>query len=287
MKVIMLCLIFTSGLSKMDAQQIISLPYEKPSDFEWVGEEKDYHSEHWNTRVITNVSKPSLIVYRPDDKINSGVGVVVAPGGGMYAHSIDSEGNWVADWLVKKGITVFVLMYRLVPFVGDAVSAFGDPNENAEIKAKAILPYAINDGLEAIKYIREHNDIYNIDKNKLGFLGFSAGGAITVGLTLKAKPDEMPNFIVPVYPWLSIVDNFNPEIIVVPPMLVICASDDQLGLASYSIKLYQNWIEKGNSAALHMYSKGGHGFGMRTQNLATDNWIHRFYEWLIDEGFVK
>jgi len=284
---ILCCLIFIQiNCVIMQAQQVINLPFETPANIFWTGEENDYHSEDWNTRVITNVSKPSMIVYEPSEDMKNGVGVIVGPGGGMYAHSIESEGEWVADWLVKKGVTVFVLKYRLVPYQGDAVKAFGDPKENTIQRAKSMLPYAVADGLSAVDYVRAHADEFKLDINKVGFMGFSAGGAVTMGVTQKAESGTMPNFIVPVYPWMTIVDPLDiPEN--APPMLVVCASDDPLGLAPLSVDLYNKWLVQNKSVALHMYAKGGHGFGMRTQNLATDNWIERFYEWLIDEGFLK
>ncbi|MGI9547559.1 MAG: alpha/beta hydrolase, partial [Flavobacteriaceae bacterium] len=72
----------------------------------------------------------------------------------------------------------------------------------------------------------------------------------------------------------------------VPPMLVICASDDPLLLGPDSVTLYSNWIAEGGLAELHMYAKGGHGFGMERQGLPSDKWIERFYEWLVAEEIV-
>ena len=270
----------------MEAQQIIKLPYDNTEEIKWIGDEEDYHSTDWDTRVITNVSQPTMIVYKPRKEINTGVSIIIGPGGGMYAHSIDSEGNWVAKWLVKKGVTVFVLKYRLVPYNGDAAKAFNDSNENIIKKAKSLLNFAVADGLEAVNYVRNHSYELEINKNKIGFMGFSAGAAVALGVAFKADKIQMPSFIVPVYAWMTIMDDYSvPEN--APPMLVVCASDDPLGLAPMSIDLYSNWLSAGKSSALHMYSKGGHGFGLRTQNLASDKWIDRCYEWMIDEGFLE
>lgn len=269
----------------MNTQEIIKLNYDDPNEFEWSGGENDYYSEDWATQVVTNVSEPTMIVYRPQDEINTGVSIIIGPGGGLYAHSINTEGKWVAEWLVQKGITVFVLKYRLVPYDGDAVKAFGDPQENAVAKAKSFLPFSTADGLVAVSYVRENAAKFNIDTDKIGFMGFSAGAAVALDVTFTADKNQMPDFIVPVYPWLTIISDYKiPEN--APPMLVVCASDDPLGLAVMSVDLYEKWLSSGISSAIHIYSKGGHGFGMRTQNLASDNWIDRCYEWMIDEMII-
>lgn len=97
------------------AQEIVPLPYESPAHIHWANAEKQYYSELWKTEVITNVSAPSLIVFKADEKLANGTSVIIAPGGGLYAHSINSEGYDVARWLNTKGITAFVLKYRLAP----------------------------------------------------------------------------------------------------------------------------------------------------------------------------
>ena len=284
-KTVLLILLSTMSLHFATAQEIISLPYEKTSQTNWVGDEKTYFSKQWNTQVVTNVSMPTMEVFRPAK--GNGTSVIIAPGGGLYALSITNEGTAVAEWLAKKGITAFVLKYRLVPSGKDGVQEYSDDSNSTKLDGKvaAVMPLAIADGLAAIQYVRKNAAAYKIDPNKIGFMGFSAGGAVTMGVAYTNFKDNRPDFLVPVYPWTSqypvqdAPDN-------APPMLVICATDDPLQLAPGSIALYSSWLKANRSVALRMFSKGGHGFGMRKQGLPSDNWIKHFYNWAIAENIV-
>lgn len=269
------------------AQEIIEVPYERGDGVHWENKEKQYRSEIWNNEVVTNVSVPTMEVFRPENP--NGTSVIVAPGGGLYALSIESEGIMVAKWLTTKGITAFVLKYRLVPTGEDGVKEINDESVNSPRRIveriKPILPLSIADGLSAIAHIRENASTYSLDVSKIGFMGFSAGGAVTMGVAYYAKTIDRPDFIVPVYPWTSAFGvqeaPKNP-----PKMLIVCASDDPLGLAKGSIELYNSWLRAGHLAALHMYAQGGHGFGMKAQGLPSDDWIQRFYEWSVAEGIT-
>ena len=264
---------------------LIELPHGAAPGVSWENEEGQYFSEIWNTPVVTNVSVPTMQVFRPPAGTANGTALVVAPGGGFYALSIESEGNLVAEWLAGKGITAFVLRYRLVPTGEDGVREVSDAGDSFVDTVAPIIPLAIEDGLNAVSYVRENASQYGIDPGKIGFMGFSAGGTVTMGVTLDYTPDSRPDFIVPVYPWVSAFQNYaTPDD--APPMLIICATDDGLGLARESIDLYSAWHSAGVSAALHMYARGDHGFGMRQQNLPSDDWIVRFYEWALAEGFT-
>lgn len=283
---ILLVLTFTC----LHAQQIIELPYEVPSDVKWEGGEKEYVSKIWiNTKVVTNVSVPTLQIYKPEPSINTGTAVVIAPGGGLYALSIESEGTSVAEWLVKKGITALVLKYRLVPSGEDGVAEVTELMQNSPEKmfehVANVIPYSVSDGLEAIKYARSHASQLGIDPQKIGLMGFSAGGAVTMGVAYQFKEDSQPNFLVPVYAWTYAMPVQKPQA-GSPPMLLVCATDDSLGLAPGTIDIYNSWIENELSVGLHMYAKGDHGFGMRKQNLPSDHWIERFYEWSVSQGIT-
>lgn len=278
-------IIFIGLTVKGLSQEIVQLPYTPASEIAWQGGEKNYFSNQWQTQVVTNVSIPTMEVFRPSAEDANGTAVIIAPGGGLYALSINSEGNDVAKWLNKKGITAFVLKYRLVPTGEDGVQEANSAGPKILENVAPILPLAVADGLKAIAEVRTNAKIYNIDPNKIGFMGFSAGGAVTMGVALKASPENKPDFIVPVYPWMPAVGSYE-----VPndaaPMLVVCASDDPLQLAPPSIDLYSAWLKAGKSVGLHMYAKGGHGFGMKKQNLPSDKWIERFYEWSLAEGIT-
>lgn len=267
------------------SQEIIQLPSENSLDIIWAEPEKTYFSEIWNTQVVTNVSKPTMEVFRPDPSLSNGTSVIIAPGGGLYAHSINSEGNDVALWLNSKGITAFVLKYRLVPTGEDAVIDLDKDGEQVNTKATKVLPLSTEDGLNAITHVRQHSKEFGIDPEKIGFMGFSAGGAVTMSVIYNANTENRPNFIVPVYPWMDIVPSHEIPVNA-PPILIICATDDPLGLAAASIELYSSWAKKGIATELHMYAKGGHGFGMKTQGLPSDSWIERFYDWSVAEGLT-
>lgn len=290
MKTLMPFLISLLFILSIDAQEIITLPHEGPENIQWEGGEKAFFSKSWTTEVVCNVSKPSMQVFKPDDSIANGTSVIIAPGGGLYALSIESEGNMVARWLNEKGITAFVLKYRLVPTGEDGVQELNETSSNNLDKfiqmVGAVMPYSVADGLTAVQYVRQHAAEFGIDENKIGFMGFSAGGAVTQGVAYNGKGDNRPNFIVPVYTWTDAMPvqeaPENP-----PLMLVICASDDPLGLAKGSIDLYNSWLAADQKAELHMYSKGGHGFGMKKQNLPSDAWIERFYDWGVTEEIIK
>jgi acetyl esterase/lipase len=273
--------------STVHAQEVIGLEYQKPSEPQWIGGPKNYYSNIWDTQVVTNVSTPTLEVFLPEKP--NGTSVIIAPGGGLYALSINSEGSDVAKWLNDKGITAFVLQYRLVPSGADGVKEISDlgASDPAMLlkKVSEVLPYSVQDGLNAIAYVREKSDRFGIDPHKIGFMGFSAGGAVTMGVAYTYELANRPDFLVPVYPWTT-VQPVQPVPADAPPMLVICATDDPLGLADGSIELYSSWHKSGKSVGLHMYSKGGHGFGMKVQGLPSDHWIERFYDWALAQQLI-
>jgi len=272
------------------AQEVINLPHKRATDVQWENGEKQYYSEMWNTTVVTNVSAPTMLVYRPPFSERNGTSVIIAPGGGLFAHSINSEGTWVAEWLAKKGITAFVLKYRLVPSGEDAVAEMAVLSQQNPDKfykdVQRVIPYSVADGLSAISYLREHAEEYGINPDKIGFMGFSAGGAVTMGVAYNYSAENKPNFLVPVYPWVDAMPVTKPSQDA-PPMLIICATDDPLDLAKGSIELYNSWHEAGISVGLHMYAKGGHGFGMRQNGHASDSWIERCFDWMKDERIIE
>ena len=227
--------------------------------------------------------------YRPwkcfGPKIRTEQPSIIAPGGGLFALSINSEGKEVAQWLNTKGITAFVLKYRLVPTGDDGVKEVSEIGEKIGEKVGPVLPLSIADGLTAVSEVRANAKKYAVDPEKIGFMGFSAGGAVTMGVTFNYTEANRPDFVVPVYPWMVVLGAYEVPADA-PPMLVICASDDPLLLAPASIDLYAAWLGLGKVVELHMYAKGGHGFGMKKQGLPSDHWIQRFYDWSLSEGIA-
>jgi acetyl esterase/lipase len=273
------------------AQQTIQLyPGAAPGTPAQTYPEKQYFSEAWHTNVVTNVSRPTLTVFKPANGESSGSAVVICPGGGYMALSIDSEGNEVARYLAARGMTAFVLKYRLARTDTDATKLFGDLWEHDRARLdtmiKQDLPLAVADGVAAVAYVRQHAAEWNISPDRVGIMGFSAGGGVTVGTAFGYKPESRPAFVAPIY---AGGEDFTKLTVPAdaPPMFVAAATDDNLGLAPVSLALYRQWTLARKPAELHMYAKGGHGFGMRKQNIPTDQWIDRFADWLEMEGFLK
>ena len=268
-------------------QQVIPLPFsadQRASGGSY--SENQYFSKLWKTDVVSNVTKPSLTVYRPLPWKANGAAVVVCPGGGFMALSITSEGIDVAEWLAEKGFTAFVLKYRLAHTGQDATEEFQalwqDKPKFRQMLAE-IVPLSIADGLEAVSYVRKHASEWNILPDKVGIVGFSAGGTVTSAVALRYTPEGRPAFAAPIYAGASMFKD-APVPSDAPPIFLAAATDDNLGLADDSVVLYEKWTAAHKSAELHMFAKGGHGFGMRKQGLPSDEWIERFWAWLKVQG---
>ncbi len=267
------------------SQHIIELPMDLTNDeIQWENAEREYFSEVWKNPVVTNVSKPTMSVFKADNP--NGSAVIICPGGGLYALSIDSEGRDVAKWLNAQGVTAFVLKYRLVPTGEDGTQDIMKEGAQVLVRAGQVLPLAVADALNAIEHVRNHADRYQVDKDRIGIMGFSAGGAVTMGVTYGYEKENRPDFIGPIYAWMNVVPVHDvPDD--APPMFVLCASDDPLQLAPASVQLYSDWLKAGVATELHMYAQGGHGFGMKKQGLPSDQWIELFAKWMDAQGLFK
>jgi len=276
--------------SQAAAQDVIPLyPATPPGSAQENYPEKQYFSKIWNTEVVTNVTKPSLIVFKPTSELKNGTAVVICPGGGFMALSINSEGIDVAKYLAARGVTAFVLKYRLARTGEDATQEFtaliADRQKFLDFVGKDI-PLAMDDGLAAVTYVRQHASEWGVAADRVGIIGFSAGGAVTAGAAFHYTPEGRPAFVAPIYAGGEAFKDASVPADA-PPMFIAAATDDQLGLAPQSVALYQKWTDAHKSAELHLYAKGGHGFGMRKQNLPTDQWIDRFADWLELQGLFK
>ncbi|MGA9814295.1 MAG: alpha/beta hydrolase [Terriglobales bacterium] len=284
----LLLVVFLATLAA--AQDVIPLyPGTPPGSTPENYPEKEYFSKVWNTEVVTNVTKPSLTVFKPAPELRNGTAVVICPGGGFMALSITSEGNDVARYLAAKGVTAFVLKYRLARTGEDGTQEFMalfPHRQKFDELIGQVVPLAVADGLAAVTYVRQHASEWGVSPDRVGIIGFSAGGRVTAGVAFNYSPEGRPAFVAPIYAGGEISTEV-PVPADAPPMFVAAATDDQLGLAPESVALYQRWAAAHKSAELHLYAKGGHGFGMRKQNLPTDHWIDRFAEWMELEGWLK
>jgi len=273
------------------AQQVIPLypgaglpPGSTPQDYP----EQQYYSALWKTQVVANVTRPSLTEFKPSPELKNGTAIIVCPGGGMMALSIESEGYDVAQYFAARGVTAFVLKYRLAHTVSDApqefVNLLKDPSAFQQMWS-TVAPEAVADGLAAVAYVRQHAAELGVNPDRVGIVGFSAGGTVTAGVAYEYKPESRPAFVAPIYAAASMFNN-DPVPADAPPMFITVATDDTFHLVPDSIALYQKWTAAHKSAELHIYAKGGHGFGARPHGIPTDHWIDRFAEWLDLEGFM-
>lgn len=236
--------------------------------------------------IVYNVSKPTLAVFAPDSAKSNGAAVIVCPGGGFHVLNIENEGTKVAKELTKKGITVFLLKYRV------AHSVTSDPWKEMvqtmqdqvvfQQKITAVKKMALEDSRVAMNYVREHATEYKIDSKRIGILGFSAGGALAGGMAYNYTAETRPDFAAVIY--AGIRPEIKPQIPADAPPLFIAGATDDLALpVSFNINLYNYWIAAKRSAELHLYAKGGHGL----KGAPANTWIDRFTEWLEKLDFLK
>ena len=238
-------------------------------------------------KVVHNVTEPTLTAFLPNPSVASGTAIIVCPGGAFHMLAIDHEGLDVARWLSARGVAAFVLKYRLVPtamrdedFVKQ-IQSLPDPNKLKELTGQ-IEPLAIADGQQAMKVVRQRASKWRIDPNRIGIMGFSAGGRVTIGVVLEHDVESRPNFAASIYGalWEEIIVPAD-----APALFIALATDDEIAVEP-GVALYRAWRAAGQPVELHIYSQGGHGFGMRKQGLPADHWIDRFGEWLQLQRFL-
>ena len=282
--IIVLFLLFNLGVK---AQQKVIPLYDgaSPGSENWTYSEKETTG---TSPLVYNVSHPTLTVYPADPAIANGTAMVVCPGGGFYILAIKNEGTDVARWLNQKGITVFVLKYRVGQSItDDPGKELGDNMRKSDFvsKVQPLVPLAIADGKAAVAYVRKHAAEYGIAANRIGIMGFSAGGTVAASAAFNYTAANRPDFVAPIYPYIPAILQ-GVVAADAPPLFLTTATDDGLNLAPHSVDLYSRWLAAKHPAELHMYQKGDHGFGMRKQNIPTDNWIERFGDWLGLNGFL-
>ncbi|MBP1610675.1 MAG: alpha/beta hydrolase, partial [Acidobacteria bacterium] len=252
----------------------------------------------------------TITAFLPKKSKATGTAVIIAPGGAFKLLSIDHEGTKVAQWLKGKGIAAFVLKYRLIETppgysFGGAGAGFGAPGAGSgrgpagrgfagsgmpgrgvsgDIATTMVAQrYAIADGIQALKVVREHAAEWGIDPNKIGFIGFSAGGTVTTGTLLQAGAAERPNFAAPIYggPFGA-----PPIPAGLPPIFLAWAQDDTV-MGPAAGRFQKALLDAGYNPETHVYKSGGHGFGMAKKGTDSDHWIDQFYHWLETQGFVR
>ncbi len=247
---------------------------------------------------VGNVLQPTMTIYSPKGT-NTGVAVVIFPGGGYYALAIDLEGTEVCDWLTSRGITAVLLKYR-VPLSGP----HWDPQRKHHVDPKA--PMALEDAQRTVGLLRSHAAEWHVHPHKIGVLGFSAGGHLVAAMNTHFdkrlyppvdaadKESCRPDFAVALYPghlWMEDENKFelNPDIHVTPgtpPTFLLQAEDDPVDDVNHSLVYYIALKKAGVPVEMHLYAQGGHAFGLRRTKFPVTGWPHLVETWLGIIGMI-
>jgi len=278
MKLHFIIILILFCLSQAQAQTEINLWDHGVPGFEHLKDNPEEAEDYW----VKNIHNPSITVYQPEEGKANGTAVVIFPGGGHRLLVITAEGEDPALYLNSLGITAFVLKYRLAR------------EENS--------PYDLNiharqDAYRAIRYVRANADKWNLSPNKLGVMGFSAGGEVAAMVAYETgsgdenaqdavdQQNGKPNFQILVYPGPLYI----PEVIEkdAPPAFIVAAIDDPC-CSTPSIQLLQRYHAAGVPAEAHIYSKGGHAFNMgyRSELITLKTWPDRLKAWLHDNEWL-
>ncbi|HET6250170.1 MAG TPA: alpha/beta hydrolase [Tepidisphaeraceae bacterium] len=266
------------------AHEVIPLwPGVAPGSEKWTQTEVEYSNGWDHKKMIRNVTRPTLTAYFPDPAKANGTAIIIAPGGGFRFHSWENEGTAVAQWLADRGITAFVLKYRLLDTGASQADFEKGKNPPATAAAREeIAALATADGRQAMKLVRQRAAEWKLAANRIGFMGFSAGGVVTMGVITSPDAESRPDFAAPIYGAMPVAEVAKDA----PPIFLLCAADDK-SAADASTRLFLQWTAAGRSAELHIYAKGGHGFGMSVRGLPVDHWIDRFGEWMAARELMK
>lgn len=276
------------SLQSIQAQvKVIPLEQSLPSGFVNQNLSETIIDTNPSKRIVYNIVKPSLLYY-PAKNNTSGTSVIIAPGGALQLLSIDNEGIDVATYLNDNGVDAFVLKYSLVPTTDNVYKELQNNFFTTEAKRDSmistIIPYAMKDGLSAISYIRKNVAEFGLNPNRIGFMGFSAGGTVALSVVFNSTSENRPNFLAAIYPWIGELGSNVPK--EKTPAFLVVANDDHLKLVPQSMKIYKKWKEADQPVELHVYGKGGHGFGADKNYAPTDGWLSTFVNWLGGEGLL-
>lgn len=284
-------LILAGNVAGQEPKTIDVWPGKAPGDDGKVGPEKVLPARPTDKKKIiriTDVSRPTLTIHRPPKDKDTGAAVVICPGGGYHILAWDLEGEEVAAWLNRIGVTGIVLKYRVPRRPGET---------------KGTLPLGpLQDGQRAMRLVRSRAKEWGLDPERIGILGFSAGGNLAARVATRFdrpsydKIDAVdgfssrPDFAVLIYPaYLAkdgkLVDDF-PVTKKTPPMFFAHAFDDGVTPENSALA----WLalkRAGVPAELHLYASGGHGFGLRPSDQPCSTWPERCTDWMRRSGLLK
>jgi acetyl esterase/lipase len=258
------------------------------------GQETETHGK--TATAVRNVIQPTMTVYPPTAK-NTGAAVVVFPGGGFEILAIDLEGTEVCDWLTSAGITCVLLKYR-VP------SEPYDWRCDCRPHNRMVPKQALEDAQRTMGLVRLHATEWHIDSQKIGVLGFSAGGYLVAEISTHFerrlykpiddadKESARPDFAIAIYPGHIATEDskLNKNVPVsreTPPTFLLQAEDDEVDGVRQSLVYYAALKEAGVPAEMHLYAHGGHAFGLRPTQFPITGWPRLAETWLQTIGIVR
>ena len=276
-------------IKEIEAQEVYNLwegqkkPYYKDNTL------KEYEKESWGVMCVFNITEPTLTVYKAEGN-NTGKAVVIIPGGGYSLVAIYHEGHDIAKVLARQGITAAVLKYRL-------------PNPESSDQPNKV---PLSDARRALKLLRENANKYGVNKDQVGVMGFSAGSHLSTVTSLwkSEDKDENPDFSGLIYgvtnlsetnlKWLeeslyyrkltkeeitqnTLLDFVSKD---TPPAFLVHAYDDDVCKVEESTLYAQKLFDQNVLVEMHLFPKGGHGFGMGRKEDGTDQWVPLFVRWL-------
>ncbi len=298
---IKIALVLLVGVATGSAQELRLWSGKAPGSEDWKVPES-VTTTKGGGRVITNVSDPTLAVYLPDPSRATGTAVVIAPGGALRALGYDNEGVKVAEWLNSKGIAGFVLKYRTLqagaasgpprgfapPGGAEARKEIDMPKANAnpapdDAALSRVFELAVRDAQQALRMVREHAAEWHVNPERVGIMGFSAGGGVAIGTALAERSDAYPDFLVTLY-GPSLMDVEVPEY---APPLFIAVGSTHFNVTKGCLALFAVWREAGKPVEMHVYDQVSGGFGMSKRGLPVDGWTQRLHEWMMARGLTN
>lgn len=212
---------------------------------------------------VRNVSQATLVPFLPPRHLATGEAVIVAPGGAFLGLAIETEGYDVARALSDAGIAAFVLKYRLVETPGDfdvfvrEIKA-GRSGHPSSIRPPAgTPPTSMADAQSALIFVRDNAQQWNINPERIGMMGFSAGAILTLSVALDESTTSPPAFIAPIYPRMTAQSPLS-----TPPPMYVAISLDDFFMTDSGLGLIQSWLKTDAQVEFHLLGNGGHGFGL-------------------------
>ena len=237
-----------------------------PGDEVWEERGKGYVD-----RSVLNVHEPTLTVYRASAETSLGAAVIIAPGGAYHHLAIDKEGHDVAKWMASLGVTGVVLKYRLPKTEGEVYS----------------MQTPLDDIRQAMRIVRKHAKQWGVGREKVGVMGFSAGGDLAVRASTQIPDGEAdvlaPNFTILGY--TAVMEELKVHA-KTPPAFLVHAADDRVD-PNFSVRYFQALEARDIPAELHVYSEGGHGFGLLERGLPVSGWPLRLKDWMRRQGLIR